>query len=168
MKIYCEWSTVLCDVARLIKGNEWRHYEGAVSLYFCPHLSRLVAHFITVVGVRVTRFVNEVNPKRLLASGDCSLKQIIIFIRIIEEHTVLLFRLLVCIDTGAISQFPVANVNAPGRLMFAVHPLHLSFNWFTPEPINQRHFETPVLSPLLCRTVQPPLPTAVAFNHPQL
>ncbi|GLV45439.1 hypothetical protein CBL_05542 [Carabus blaptoides fortunei] len=24
-KMYGEWSSVLCDVARLIKGNEWRH-----------------------------------------------------------------------------------------------------------------------------------------------
>lgn len=70
----------------------------------------------------------------------------LLFLSLIEELVVLLLRLLVCIDTGAISQFPVADVPAPSRLMFAVHPLHLSFNWFTPEPINQLCLETVPLS----------------------
>lgn len=58
-KYICWWSSGLCDVACLIKGNKWRHQEEAMSLYFCPHLSSLVAHFIIVVGVRVIRFVND-------------------------------------------------------------------------------------------------------------
>lgn len=139
--MYGEWCAVLCDVARLIKGNEWRHYQGAVSLYFYPHLSRLVAHFITVVGIRVMRFVNAQRPSPHLTLGTVHSNRLL-FLSLIEELAVLLFRLLVCIDTGAISQFPVADVLAPSRLMFAVHPLHLSFNWFTPEPINQRCLET--------------------------